>query len=126
MESTPEFGSNPFAALEMTGLSSSSTSLSEISETKPKGCDRTGLGKGERLELRREKSGRGGKTVTTVNGFPARISNKDLDRMFKELKTRLGTGGCWRENQMEVQGDKREELCEWLSAMGFKPVLAGG
>jgi len=46
--------------------------------------------------------------------------------MLKGLKSRLGTGGGWRGNQMEIQGDQREVICEWLSALGFRPVLAGG
>ena len=46
--------------------------------------------------------------------------------MLKGLKSRLGTGGGWRDDQMEIQGDQREVVCEWLYAMGFKPVLAGG
>jgi len=27
---------------------------------------------------------------------------------------------------MELQGDRRAEVVEWLKAMGFRPVLAGG
>ena len=84
------------------------------------------LGNGERLEVRREKSGRGGKTVTTVCGFPKHISNGDLKRILKEFKSRLGTGGGWRNEQIEIQGDRRREVVEWLSTLGFKPVLAGG
>ena len=84
------------------------------------------LGRGERLEVRREKSGRGGKTVTTVRGFPSRISQEEFGRLLKGLKSRLGTGGGWRDDLMEIQGDQREVVCEWLSALGFRPVLAGG
>ena len=84
------------------------------------------LGKGERLEIRREKSGRGGKTVTTVKGFPSRISQDELNRMLKGLKSQIGTGGGWRDGQMEIQGDKRSIVCNRLLEMGFKPVLAGG
>ena len=84
------------------------------------------LGRGERLEVRREKSGRGGKTVTTVKGFPTHISQDDFKCMLKGLKSRLGTGGGWRDDQMEIQGDQREVVCDWLTSIGFRPVLAGG
>ena len=84
------------------------------------------IGKGERLEVRREKSGRGGKTVTTVCGFPKHISNVDLKRILKEFKSRLGTGGGWHNEQMEIQGDRRNEVIVWLTNLGFKPILAGG
>ena len=125
-EPAQSFGINPFDDLKTEGLSSlPSKSLSEASP-KIKVSESECLGKGERLEVRREKSGRGGKTVTTVRGFPSRFTQNDFKRMLKGLKSRLGTGGGWRDDQMEIQGDKREVICDWLSAMGFKPVLAGG
>ena len=125
-ESVEEFGSNPFDGLVSEGLNSLPTNPSSVASSKVKVSSSDKLGKGERLEVRREKSGRGGKTVTTIKGFPSRISQDDFKRMLKGLKSRLGTGGGWRDNQMEIQGDQREVICEWLSALGFRPVLAGG
>lgn len=125
-ESVEEFGSNPFGEIVFEGLNSLPTNPSSSVSPKVKVSSSDKLGKGERLEVRREKSGRGGKTVTTIKGFPSRISHDDFKRMLKGLKSRLGTGGGWRGNQMEIQGDQREVICEWLSALGFKPVLAGG
>ncbi|MAH25767.1 MAG: translation initiation factor [Opitutales bacterium] len=125
-ESVEEFGSNPFDGLVSEGLNSLPTNPSSLASPKVKVSSSDKLGKGERLEVRREKSGRGGKTVTTIKGFPSRISQDDFKRMLKGLKSRLGTGGGWRDNQMEIQGDQREVICEWLSALGFRPVLAGG
>jgi translation initiation factor 1 len=124
--SVEEFGSNPFGGLVSEGLNSLPTNPSSTASPKVKVSSSDKLGKGERLEVRREKSGRGGKTVTTIKGFPSRISQDDFKRMLKGLKSRLGTGGGWRDNQMEIQGDQREVICEWLSALGFRPVLAGG
>ena len=125
-ESVEEFGSNPFDGLVSEGLNSQPTNPSSVASSKIKVSSSDKLGKGERLEVRREKSGRGGKTVTTIKGFPSRISQDDFKRMLKGLKSRLGTGGGWRGNQMEIQGDQREVTCEWLTALGFRPVLAGG
>ena len=125
-ESVEEFGSNPFDGLVSEGLNSQPTNPSSVASSKIKVSSSDKLGKGERLEVRREKSGRGGKTVTTIKGFPSRISQDDFKRMLKGLKSRLGTGGGWRGNQMEIQGDQREVICEWLTALGFRPVLAGG
>ena len=125
-ESVEEFGSNPFDGFVSEGLNSLPTNPSSLASPKVKVSSSDKLGKGERLEVRREKSGRGGKTVTTIKGFPSRISQDDFKRMLKGLKSRLGTGGGWRDNQMEIQGDQREVICEWLSALGFRPVLAGG
>ena len=125
-ESVKEFGSNPFGALDAEGLDSLPTKPSSDALLRVKVAFTEKLGSGERLEVRREKSGRGGKTVTTVRGFPSRISQDDFKRMLKGLKYRLGTGGGWRDNQMEIQGDQREVVCEWLTALGFRPILAGG
>ena len=125
-ESNEEFGSNPFGELDSTGLDSIPLKSGEGAEPKIKVSVSEKLGRGERLEVRREKSGRGGKTVTTVRGFPSYISQDDFGRILKGLKSRLGTGGGWRDNQMEIQGDQREVVCDWLTAMGFRPVLAGG
>ena len=120
-----EFGSNPFASLDGSGLPEAlPEQIYQIKVSVKE--DESNLGKGERLEIRREKSGRGGKTVTTVCGFPKHISNGDLKRILKEFKSRLGTGGGWRNEQMEIQGDRRKEVVDWLSTLGFKPVLAGG
>lgn len=120
------FGGNPFETLGSEGLSSLPKSKQENSDTKVIFSNTERMGKGERIEVRREKSGRGGKTVTTIRGFPVRISHDDLNRALKRLKSSLGTGGGWRNDQLEIQGDQRELVCEWLSSMGFKPVLAGG
>ena len=125
-ESVEEFGSNPFDGLVSEGLNSLPTNPSSLASPKVKVSSSDKLGKGERLEVRREKSGRGGKTVTTIKGFPSRISQDDFKRMLKGLKSRLGTGGGWRDNQIEIQRDQREVICEWLSALDFRPVLAGG
>ena len=125
-ESEEEFGSNPFGDLKMHGLSMHPSEDMERPAQKIDVSITEHLGKGERLEIRREKSGRGGKTVTTVKGFPSRISQDELNRMLKGLKSQIGTGGGWRDGQMEIQGDKRSTVCNWLLEMGFKPVLSGG
>ena len=125
-ESNVEFGSNPFGELDSSGLDSIPSELKGAGKPKVEVSLSERLGRGERLEVRREKSGRGGKTVTTVKGFPTHIPQDDFKRMLKGLKSRLGTGGGWRDDQMEIQGDQREVVCDWLTSLGFRPVLAGG
>jgi len=67
--------------------------------------------------LRIEKSGRGGKTVTVVDGLPR---NRDFLRgLASELKRALGTGGSAGEERVEIQGDRREELRTLLAARGW-------
>jgi translation initiation factor 1 len=119
------FGSNPFSALDGSGLPEALPETSQEVKVSVKVEERT-LGNGERLEIRREKSGRGGKTVTTVRGIPPGLGKEKRDRILKRLKNSLGTGGTWSGQNMELQGDRRAEVMEWMRAMGFRPVLAGG
>src|SRR4051794_15666432 len=52
--------------------------------------------------LRIEKSGRGGKTVTVVDGLPR--NRELLKQLASELKQACGTGGTVGETQVEIQG----------------------
>jgi translation initiation factor 1 len=121
-----DFGNSPFSALDLKGLPEVLPEVSEQTGNAKQMKEEERIGNGERLEVRREKSGRGGKTVTTVAGFPARINAPMRASLLKRMKTKLGTGGTWGGDCMELQGDKRQEVVSWLSALGFKPILAGG
>ena len=120
-----EFGSNPFASLDGQGLPEALPEPEREIKVSVKE-EESNLGKGVRLEIRREKSGRGGKTVTTVRGIPPGLGKEKKDKLLKRIKSSLGTGGTWAGQDMELQGDRRSEVLEWLRAMGFQPVLAGG
>ena len=124
--SNEDFGSSPFDSLVTEGLPQSASSSSSPAPERAPVDKKDGMGMGDRLEIRREKSGRGGKTVTTISGFRSRICRQARNGMLKEVKTKLGTGGTWDGDCMEIQGDKRQELVSWLSDLGFRPVLAGG
>jgi translation initiation factor 1 len=68
-------------------------------------------------KLRIEKQGRGGKTVTVIDGLPKlNISLKDLT---KQLKNACGSGGTFsmegKDGIIEIQGDKREQVRSFLS-----------
>jgi translation initiation factor 1 len=72
--------------------------------------------------LRIEKQGRGGKTVTVIDGLPKiNIFLKDLT---KKLKNACGSGGTFsmegKEGVIEIQGDKREMVRALLSKAGIK------
>lgn len=68
-------------------------------------------------KLRLEKSGRGGKSVTVVDGLPR---NSDfLRELAGHLKRACGTGGTVGEGCVEIQGDRREALRPLLAARGF-------
>jgi translation initiation factor 1 len=69
-------------------------------------------------KLRVEKAGRGGKTVTVVFGLPNNaIFLKDL---AKQLKRTCGTGGTSTEDGVELQGDLRDRVRDYLRGKGFQ------
>ena len=67
--------------------------------------------------LRVEKQGRGGKTVTVVDGLPKNA--KFLAELIQELKRACGTGGTAKESSVELQGDHRERLRTLLAVKGW-------
>jgi len=111
---------NPFAALDTTGLPrTSQPSRADTPDPSP------GRKPGMRVEIRREKSGKGGKTVTTLRGLTT-LDQRSFDRLLKDLKTSLGTGGTAVPGGIQLQGDCRDQVEEILSGKGFRPVRAGG
>ena len=68
-------------------------------------------------KLRIEKSGRGGKTVTVIDGLPKNAAF--LAALATELKKALGTGGSALESAVEIQGDRREAIRARLAAKGW-------
>lgn len=79
---------------------------------------------GNRVKVRREVAGRRGKAVTTVSGVP--VDDPDLKALAGRLKKRCGVGGSVKEGVIEIQGDHRELVMEFLKAEGYEPVLSGG
>jgi translation initiation factor 1 len=79
---------------------------------------------GDRVEVRREVSGRRGKGVTTIRGVP--VDDAGLKALAGRVKKRCGVGGSVKDGVIEIQGDHRELVVEMLKAEGYRPVLAGG
>jgi translation initiation factor 1 len=68
-------------------------------------------------KLRVEKKGRGGKTVTVVDGLPNNAGF--LKDLCQELKRACGTGGTAADGAIELQGDLRERVREYLLNKAF-------
>jgi translation initiation factor 1 len=64
-----------------------------------------------------EKKGRGGKTVTVVDGLPRNA--EFLRDLAQDLKRACGTGGAVLGDGVEVQGDLRERVRALLLRKGF-------
>ncbi len=73
-------------------------------------------------KLRIEKQGRGGKTVTVIDGLPK--GELFLKELTTELKKRCGSGGTYdlagRDGVIEIQGEKRELIREFLAKRGIQ------
>jgi translation initiation factor 1 len=79
---------------------------------------------GGRVKVRRETTGRRGKTVTTVYGVP--LADDGLKELAGRLKKRCGVGGSVKDGVIELQGDHRDVVVELLRGDGYDVVLAGG
>lgn len=80
-----------------------------------------------RIDLRREKSGRGGKVVTTLGGEGlAALDAAGRQALLKQLKNRFGCGGRCEGAMLEVQGNLVEQLTPFLAQMGWRVVRSGG
>lgn len=66
--------------------------------------------------LRIEKAGRGGKTVTVVDGLPH--NDAFLKGLLQELKKACGCGGAVRDGGVELQGDLRDRVRAYLTNQG--------
>jgi translation initiation factor 1 len=117
------FGHNPFGALSCEGLAPgperSSADEAQQMDATPKRKSRG------RVDIIRQKAGRGGKTVTVVKGFVG-IGLPEKEQLAKAMQRACGTGGTVKNGQIEIQGDKRAEVARILSEANFRPVFAGG
>jgi translation initiation factor 1 len=71
-----------------------------------------------------ERKGRGGKTVSIVSGVMSHEAGKQA--LLKLLKTKLGTGGTLKDEEIEIQGDHRDQIVEILMGLGYKAKKSGG
>jgi translation initiation factor 1 len=68
-------------------------------------------------KLRIEKKGRAGKTVTVIAGLPRNTAF--LRDLCQDLKRVCGTGGAVSEDLIELQGDLRDRVREYLLKKEF-------
>ncbi len=71
-----------------------------------------------------ESKGRGGKKVSVIYGLP--LSDSEFDDLTTKLKRSCGTGGTFKDGQIEIQGDHRDKLLTELQKLGYKPKRTGG
>ena len=117
------FGHNPFAALSIEGLPPApQTPPADSAPPTPAKPAKKNRG---RVDIIRQTAGRGGKTVTVVKNFVG-IGLPEKEQLAKTMQKVCGTGGTVKNGQIEIQGDKREEVARILAEANFRPVFAGG
>ena len=76
------------------------------------------------VRVMRQTKGRGGKSVTLVQGLP--LEAAALTALAKQLRTACGSGGTVKGGVIEVQGDHCDRVLEALQRAGFPAKRAGG
>ncbi len=76
------------------------------------------------VRVRLESKGRGGKKVSVISGLP--LTDSAFDDLTTKLKRSCGTGGTFKDGEIEIQGDHRDKLMTELQKLGYKPKKSGG
>ena len=70
-----------------------------------------------KVRIRHETAGRKNKGVTIIYGLP--LSQEQLEKLAKKLKSTFGTGGAVKDCTIELQGDQREKVAVELCRLGY-------
>jgi len=114
---------SPFASLRGTGTGAGSDSVSVPAEGPGPGpadsADAPSAGAAGRIEVRRERKGRGGKTVTVLRWLDAPPAADELGALARTLAAALGAGARVEgTGAIVVQGDQVDRAARALSADG--------
>jgi translation initiation factor 1 (eIF-1/SUI1) len=77
----------------------------------------------DRIVVRRERKGHGGKAVTVAEG--AGLGGHDVEQTARDAAKALGVGARVEDGALVVQGEQTERLIAWLASRGFKSVVRG-
>ena len=78
----------------------------------------------QKVIVRLDRKGRGGKSVTVIEGLQMPQPEKDV--LLKRLKTSIGTGGAIKDEALEIQGDHCKTIMAALEKLGYRPKRSGG
>lgn len=67
---------------------------------------------------------RKGKPTTIIAGYTG--ADEDFKKLAKELKTKLSVGGSFKNDEIILQGDYRDQIMTMLKEKGFKVKRVGG
>ena len=66
----------------------------------------------------------GGRIVTIIRGLMH--ESRTMIDLTKELKKKCGSGGSFKNNEILIQGNKRDVVQEFLRKKGYNPKFSGG
>lgn len=119
---TPALASVLADLLQAHGFTGSTTPTaplaSPISTTKDIPADLSHI---EKILLRREKKGRGGKTVTLVSGIT--LPPPQLEQLARNMRKGLGCGATTEHGIIVLQGDLQHRAQQWLLQHGARKVV---
>lgn len=78
----------------------------------------------QNIRVEASSKGRKGKTVTIVRGFQSHPDT--LTDLLKKLKTHCGAGGTLKDTEIEIQGDHKQKIVQYLIQLGYKAKGSGG
>jgi translation initiation factor 1 len=111
------FGHNPFAA----ALGDASAPPADPAPTQAAPEAEAEVAPPARAVVRRERKGRGGKTVTVISHLD--LPADALESWCAMLRKKAGCGGAVEDGELIVlQGDQRDRVSTLLSEMGVKKV----
>lgn len=67
---------------------------------------------------------RKGKPTTILEGYTG--ADSDFKKLAKDIKTKLSVGGSFKNDQIIIQGDYRNQIMDILKEKGFKVKRVGG
>ena len=76
------------------------------------------------VRLRKETKGRKGAGVVLIDGL--NLPEAELKTLAKKIKQLCGTGGSIKNGIIEIQGNQRQKIAEFLTKEGHTVKLAGG
>ena len=78
----------------------------------------------QKVIVSKSKSGRAGKIVTIITGL--KVTPNDAKSLLKELKIHCGTGGTWKSDILELQGNHVNDAINFLGRHGYQSKMSGG
>lgn len=72
----------------------------------------------QQLHIRYERKGRAGKAATIIGGFT--LDAEQMAAIAAQMKKSIGVGGSWRDDEILLQGDCREQAARWLRSRSHR------